>query len=294
MTISELSKRMDGILADIPDRNFDKFCLLEDIGRLTREQCLIHPETELSDGLCSRLISCAHKRASGYPLQYILGKWEFYGRPFKVGEGVLIPRPDTEVLVEEALKRLSDGSEHTIIDLCSGSGCIAVTLAKELEGRSRVYATELTGEAFAYLAENVRGNNACVKLIRGDVMNGALMENFRCPDDPEKYMSIDCIVSNPPYLTEREMDELQREVTFEPETALYGGTDGLKFYRVIARLWSEVLCPRGLMIFETGNGQSGDVAAILSDCGFEDIFTAPDATGEIRVVGGYKISPNCR
>ena len=288
MTISQLSKRMDSILAEIPDKSFDKYCILEDMGRITREQCLIHPDTEISDSLSMRIISAANRRASGYPLQYILGKWEFYGRSFKVGEGVLIPRPDTEVLVDEALKRLSDGKKHTVIDLCSGSGCIAVTLAKELEGRAKVYAAELSGEAFAYLAENVKLNNADVRLIRGDVMDEALTENFRDFHDRGKYIKIDCIVSNPPYLTDEEMDSLQREVSFEPETALYGGTDGLRFYGAIAKLWSELLIPGGLMIFEIGNGQEQAVSQILSDCGFDDIFTAKDAAGTIRVVGGRK------
>ena len=122
-------------------------------------------------------------------------------------------------------------------------------------------------------------------MLKGDIMNGALLENFKTSDG--EYMDIGCIVSNPPYLTDREMDELQKEVTFEPETALYGGNDGLKFYRVIACLWKELLKKGGLMIFEIGTEQAEDVRNILSDSGFGGIFTAPDATGGIRVIGGY-------
>ncbi|MCI7767424.1 MAG: peptide chain release factor N(5)-glutamine methyltransferase [Oscillospiraceae bacterium] len=284
MTIQELNNRLDSILKEVPDKEFDKICLLEDLCGVTREMLATHPEKELTEAAANSAVKGARRRAAGYPLQYILGKWEFYGRDFKVGEGVLIPRPDTETLIDEILSRLEKSDPHGILDLCSGSGCIAVTLAKELSG-SRVYAVELSSEAFPYLVENVRANGADVKLLKGDVMNGALLENFR--DTEGEYLPIDCIVSNPPYLTDKEMDELQKEVTFEPEMALYGGSDGLKFYRVIACLWKELLKKDGLMIFETGTEQADEVKKILAESGFTDTFTANDATGGVRVVGGY-------
>lgn len=284
MTIQEMNNRLDSILKEVPDKDFDKMCLMEDLCGVTREISAVHPEKELTEALANAAVKGARRRAAGYPLQYILGKWEFYGRTFKVGEGVLIPRPDTETLIDEILTRLEKNTSHGIIDLCSGSGCIAVTLAKELTG-SAVYAVELSSEAFPYLVENVRANGAEVKLLKGDVMNGALLENFRTSEG--EYLDIDCIVSNPPYLTDKEMEELQKEVTFEPEMALYGGNDGLKFYRVIACLWKDLLKKDGLMIFETGTEQAEDVKKILSDSGFSDIFTANDATGGVRVVGGY-------
>lgn len=284
MTINELSARLDSILTDVPDKEFDKMCLMEDLCGVTREQMHTHPDKKLTEAAVNAAVKGARRRAAGYPLQYILGKWEFYGRSFKVGEGVLIPRPDTEALIDETIARLDKNKPVGILDLCSGSGCIAVTLAKELP-ESSVYAVELSAEAFPYLAENVRASGTDVKLLKGDVMNGALLENFRISDD--EYLDIDCIVSNPPYLTDREMEELQKEVTFEPETALYGGTDGLKFYRVITCLWKELLKKDGLMIFEIGTEQAEDVKKILSDNGFTDIFTATDATGGIRVAGGY-------
>ena len=290
MTIQELNNRLDSILKDVPDKEFDKICLMEDLCGITREMLAVHPEKELSDAATNSAVKGARRRAAGYHLQYILGSWEFYGRRFKVGEGVLIPRPDTETLIDETISRLGRDFGSGILDLCSGSGCIAVTLAKELE-KSSVYAVELSSEAFPYLAENVRANGADVKLLKGDVMNGSLLENFRISGnykgDEGEYLEIGCIVSNPPYLTDKEMDELQKEVTFEPEMALYGGSDGLKFYRVIACLWKELLKKDGLMIFETGTEQAEDVIKILSDSGFTDIFTANDATGGVRVVGGY-------
>lgn len=284
MTIFQLSERLDSILCDIPDREFDKMCIMEDLCGVTREMLAVHSDKELSEAAVNSAVKGARRRAAGYPLQYILGSWEFYGRPFKVGEGVLIPRPDTETLIDEIIARLGRETNAGIIDLCSGSGCIAVTLAKELP-ESRVYAVELSAEAFPYLVENVRMNSADVKLLKGDIMNGALMENFRTEDG--EYLTVDCIVSNPPYLTDKEMDELQKEVTFEPEMALYGGNDGLKYYRVITCLWKELLKKGGMMIFETGTEQAVAVSQILTDSGFTDIFTANDATGGVRVVGGF-------
>lgn len=289
MTIRELCTRIDSILSDTPDGEFDGMCILEDIGGISRERAAIHSDDCIADGVCGKILDAARRRAAGYPLQYILGKWEFYGLPFYVGEGVLIPRPDTETLVDETLKRLSamDGLIN-VIDLCSGSGCIAVSLAKNLGDKGQVFAVELSGEAFPYLVKNVRENNVNVRMLRGDVMNGGLMENFRDDDNEGEYLKIDCIVSNPPYLTDDEMDSLQKEVTFEPQSALYGGNDGLKFYRVISCLWKELLRDNGLLIFEIGTEQEDDVRQILSDNGFKDIFTAADATGGVRVIGGYK------
>lgn len=292
MTVGELCKNINNILSETPDSEFDGMCILEDIGKITRETAAVHPEQTVSDSIAERVLAAARRRSVGYPLQYILGEWEFYGLKFKVGEGVLIPRPDTEALVDETIKRLGamelSGEKTNIIDLCSGSGCIAVALAKKLEN-SQLYAVELSGDAFPYLSENVRRNGADnVRLIRGDVMNGGIMENFRSRDNTDEYMDIACIVSNPPYLTDEEMSALQKEVTFEPENALYGGSDGLKFYRVIACLWKDVLRSGGLMIFEIGTEQEAAVRDILTENGFENIFTAPDATGSTRVVGGYK------
>lgn len=293
MTINELCKNVNNILSETPDGKFDGMCILEDIGKISPEMAAVYPEETVAENVAERVLAAARRRSVGYPLQYILGEWEFYGLRFRVGEGVLIPRPDTEALVDETLKRLGadefSGEKLSIIDLCSGSGCIAVSLAKNLE-KAQVFAVELSGDAFPYLSENIRRNGADnVRLIRGDVMNGGILENFRDPEDSDNYVKIDCIVSNPPYLTDEEMSNLQKEVTFEPENALYGGNDGLKFYRVIACLWAEALRQGGLMIFEIGTAQETAVKEILEENGFEKIFTAADATGMTRVIGGYKV-----
>ncbi len=294
MTVRELNENVDKILRDIPDRDFDKACILEDFGHITREALALHPEEEISPDRCQKVLGAANTRALGYPLQYILGEWEFYGLKFRVGEGVLIPRSDTEALVDVSLVQLRKMHKKLtrrlhVIDLCSGSGCVAVSIAKKMGEAAQLYAVELSGEAFPYLSENVRNNNVNVRLFRGDVMDGRMLDNFRDPIDDERFIPIDCIVANPPYLTDDDMSNLQRELTFEPETALYGGADGLKFYRVIACMWNYLLTPGGLMIFEVGDDEAAIVSRILEENGFGDVFTEKDGAGVVRVVGGKKM-----
>ncbi|MGN1089695.1 MAG: peptide chain release factor N(5)-glutamine methyltransferase [Huintestinicola sp.] len=285
MTVIELKNKVNSILAEIPDGTFDGMCILEDFGNISDTDIALHPERDVPESICSKVIRAAQRRECGYPLQYILGEWEFYGRRFKVGEGVLIPRPDTEALADAMIEKIKAAKKDKprILDLCSGSGCLAVTAAKEIQG-AEVYAVELSSEAFPYLIENIRINDADVKVIKGDVFDGRLLDNFR--DNEGEANPFDCIISNPPYLTDKEMEELQKEVTFEPQSALYGGTDGLKFYRVIACLWKEVLSEKGLLIFEIGDRMEDAVSQILAENGFSDIFYAKDGSGLIRVVGG--------
>ena len=160
------------------------------------------------------------RRIKGEPLQYILGEWEFYSLPFIVGEGVLIPRPETELLVDLALKYAT--KESKIIDLCSGSGAIAIAIAKNT-GAS-LFALEKYEKALNYLEKNIALNKANVKVIKEDLFNFEPSEKF------------DIIISNPPYIKKADLASLQKEVRFEPMTALDGGEDGLIFYRHIAKL----------------------------------------------------------
>lgn len=207
-----------------------------------------------------------------------------------MGVGVLIPRPDTEVLIEKVLEHFAaeENASPEICDLCSGSGCIAVTLKKELP-KSTVHAVELSSEAMPYLIKNIGRHNSDVKIIKGDVTDGRLLENFSDPDDVGEFRKIDCIVSNPPYITDREMTELSREVRREPEIALRGGTDGLKFYRVISCLWREILKDGGLIAFETGFEQGAAVSEILKKNGYGNVCVHKDYAGRDRVVTGIKI-----
>lgn len=288
MTAKALSDRINEMMEDIPDGGFDSMCILEDMAEVTREILMLRPEKEISAESCARAVKAAEKRLEGYPLQYILGTWDFFGRRFKVGEGVLIPRSDTEVLAEMAIGQLKAHkiTSPRIIDLCSGSGCLAVTLAEELDA-SMAAAVELSGDAMPYLSANIRALSPRVKLIRGDVCDGRIMDNFR--DEDGEFIEVDLIVSNPPYLTDAEMSELQEEVKHEPEMALYGGNDGLKFYRIITCLWKELIKTGGWLMFEVGDAQAEDVIGMLEENGFGDIITAKDGSGITRAVGGRKL-----
>lgn len=219
-----------------------------------------------------RLESTLKKRADGYPLQYIIGEWEFYGYRFKVGEGVLIPRADTETLIE-AVNSLRLKSP-VITDLCSGSGCIAVTLEKEISG-SEVYAIEYSDKAFSYLKKNIEINNSKVHSVLGDIFDEKVILEMPLSD---------IIVSNPPYLTEKDMNNLQKEVSFEPEMALRGGSDGLDFYKKIVSLWKKKLKNNGYIVFEIGINQEEAVSKIFKENGFSDIKYVKDLSGIIRVV----------
>lgn len=260
--------------AGIENYIFEANCLLQHFLNLSYTQLITYSakETENFD----LIIAAADKRITGYPLQYILGEWEFFGLPFKVGEGVLIPRQDTETLIESVLENTRKFKKCRIADLCSGSGCIAISLQKNLNN-SNVFAVEYSEFALNYLKQNITLNSADITVIEGNVLDKSVYCQL-----PE----LDIIVSNPPYLTENDMSKLQKEVTFEPSMALAGGYDGLYFYREITNLWKHKLSDGGMIFYEIGINQQDDVAAILYSNGFSDIKFYHDLNNIIRVVSG--------
>lgn len=238
---------------------------------------LILRNDEISDVESEEALAMARRRADGEPIQYVLGSWSFMGREYKVGEGVLIPRDDTEVVVGEAL-RLSKGFDHpVIVDLCSGSGIIAVTLAKELDSAA-VYAVEKSEKAFSYLTDNIALNQANVEAIRADLRD--------CMDDFADG-SLDMIVSNPPYIRSDEIAGLQSEVQYEPRLALDGGESGYDFYEMIISLWSRKLREGGVIAFEIGEGQFDRIAGLLTAAGYTDVKGTPDIQGITRAVTAH-------
>ena len=262
----------------IESADFDTLCIFQDV--LGEKTPMFAPEKEV-DAVHEEIIrDLAEKRSEGEPLQYLLGEWEFYGYNFKVGEGVLIPRPDTETLIEQVLEicRSQHMSKPKIADLCSGSGCIAVTLKKEMP-LAEVYAVELSDKALGYLRENVRMNDADVTVIQGDVLSSRLCESLK---------DFDIIVSNPPYLTQEDMDTLQTEVTHEPALALFGGSDGLDFYRKMTALWRDSLKTGGWLCYEYGYGQHDDVKKILIENRFENITLCRDLGNIFRTAAAQK------
>ena len=237
---------------------------------------IVFGEKKLNETDVNRAKTGAKLRAAGYPLQYILGEWEFFGRKFYVGEGVLVPRQDTEILVEVCLEYLKTHECESVADLCSGSGCIAVTLAKEADIK-QVVAIEKSQKATEYLNRNIKHNRANVSVVCDDVLS------------PTKLLhELDLLVSNPPYLTQMDMELLQKEVRFEPKIALYGGEDGSAFYYGIVQNYKECINKGGMIAFEIGQGQHNIVKNILSENGFKDICLYKDLCGIIRVVTGIK------
>ena len=257
MTISELEKLGSQKLRASGKENsdFDARCLLEFVLNLNPTQYLLNRSEEVDSVCAEKFLSLVERRSNGEPLQYILGKWEFMGLPFYVGEGVLIPRPETEMLVEYALDFLKDKKNPVVIDLCSGSGCIAISVAKHLPN-AKVYAVEKSDLAFPYLKKNIWLNCVFnVSAVHGDIFDSTLLLDIK-PD---------LILSNPPYIRSPEIASLQSEVRNEPSMALDGGEDGLIFYREIANGWLDRLGTGGAIAVECAEDQTEDIIRMFSE-----------------------------
>ena len=250
--------------------------MLEEGLSLSKAQRLSHPEQEIGPENIAQIQQWISRREQGEPLQYLLGWWEFYGRRFSVGPGVLIPRADTEILVEQALKELEHVPAPRIADLCAGSGCVGLTIACE-RPTAQVSLLELSPDAFDYCARNVKALAPGCRLIRADVLRTTA-----------GLTSLDAVLSNPPYIPSGDLPGLQKEVQKEPRLALDGAEDGLRFYREIPVLWKEALAPGGLIAFEIGFDQATAVVSFLERAGFCHIRTVKDYGGNDRVVLGRK------
>lgn len=261
--------------ANIPDAAFDVRCMIEQVTGCRYERLLL---TGISAESGEAIRNMAQRRASGEPLQYILGEWEFFGMRLFVGEGVLIPRPDTEVLVETVLDWCKGKQDLRILDLCTGSGCIALALQKHLPD-AEVHALDFSEAALSYAKRNTDYHKLPVIFHQGDVLNRQTAAKFR---------DFDVIVSNPPYLTAQEMTQLQTEIRFEPASALEAGEDGLIFYRTITQLWTNALKTDGLLAYEIGEQQGEAVSGIMALHHFSDIRTIQDYAHHDRVVTGTK------
>lgn len=240
---------------------------------LDRVGLYVNFDKPLSEAELALFRGMVARRARREPLQYILGTQEFMGLEFDVTPAVLIPRPDTAALVEEAVKR---GAEvRRVLDIGVGSGCIAVSLARLLPG-AEVLGVERSPEALAVAWRNAEKNGVTVTLFEGSLFDPFPEERF------------DLIVSNPPYIPTGDLETLQPEVRdFEPRGALDGGVDGLDFYRLIIPAAPDYLSPSGWLLFEAGIGQAEEILALFAQAGrFGELFTAKDAAGIDRVVGG--------
>lgn len=260
--------------AGIEDYVFESKQIIRYITGYTNAQILTKYTQPLNEFQQNNLTAIIKQRLIRYPLQYILRRWYFFGREFFVGPGVLIPRSDTETLIDVCLETVCKKQAPRVLDLCAGTGCIGITIKGEYDAAD-VTLVEKYDEAIGYTTKNAAHNNAAVKIVQGDILKTEGAEG--------KY---DLIVSNPPYINDEDMKNLQPEVTFEPATALAGGDDGLDFYRHIVKEYKVYLAKDGVMAFEVGINQADAVAQIMTENGFENVQTRKDY-GEIdRVVFG--------
>lgn len=252
MTVSELLKNGERILSEAGTDNSanEARWILENDLNMRGGDVYLNAGKDVPGEKASLYIEKIRKRASGVPVQYLLGVWDFFSREFFVGEGVLIPRPETEQLAEYALGCIRDTVHPVVIDLCAGSGCIGLTIAAERPD-SRVYLVEKYDGAFAYLEKNIN-KLACsnATAVKADVLEPL-------PDLPKA----DLVVSNPPYIRSGEIPFLQKEVLAEPREALDGGTDGLEFYRAIAGYLPDIC--KGKAVFECGEDQARELSRIF-------------------------------
>ncbi|MGM9521325.1 MAG: peptide chain release factor N(5)-glutamine methyltransferase [Oscillospiraceae bacterium] len=222
------------------------------------------------------------RRCAGEPVAYVLGEWEFMGLPFKVDEGVLIPRADTEVMAELAIKLLQarGGSGVRVLDLCCGTGCIGISIAANIVD-CRVVLVDNSMRALRTARANVLRNKTS--------RNTTCIEADAMENPPMLLGRFDLIVCNPPYIESAEIDTLDSSVKdYEPREALDGGEDGLDFYRAIIQKWTSILKENGCMMFECGEGQAETICGLMRAEGFKNVAAHRDTRGVLRVVAGIK------
>lgn len=278
MTVGEAYRKTKDILteAGFEAPAFEALCLVEKVFGFNRLALITKgEETVASEEKLAVLAELTEKRLNHEPLQYLLGKWSFMGIDLLVGEGVLVPRDDTEVVTSLCIDYLSCKESPNVIDLCAGSG--AISLALEKYANCKVTAVELSDKAFSYLTQNIKLNNSAVNALNGNI--------FECHKDIADN-SLDLIVSNPPYIKTADIASLQKEVQHEPAMALDGGESGLDFYRRIVPLWKSKLKAGGALAFELGEGQYDEVSRILANNGFGGITESIDFGGIQRAIIG--------
>ena len=244
----------------------------------TRQELLRDSRLYVPQDVEERARALMRRHLAGEPLAYLIGEWSFCGMDLDVNESVLIPRTDTEVLAEQAIGFVKTLDEPRVLDLCAGSGCVGLAVAKFCPG-SHVVLGELMEDALRVCRQNIRrcGLTAQVMPWQVNALDGP----------PPRFGEFDCIVSNPPYIPDGDIAGLDVSVRdYEPMTALKGCDDGLDFYRAISDKWRTALHPGSRLYFEVGIGQADDVLRIMRAYGFGDIEVVPDTAGIPRVVYG--------
>lgn len=275
MNIEEILKKEINNLKqnNIENSTLKAKILLANILNVKKEYLLIHSEEEIKQEDKIKYENCIKELIKGKPLQYITNKQEFMGLDFYVDENVLIPQPDTEILVEKAIEIAETTQKNKILDMCTGSGCIAISLAKKINN-AQIIAVDISNNALNVANKNAINNNVenKIKFINSNMFNN-IEEKF------------DIIVSNPPYIETETINKLGIEVQNEPHLALDGGIDGLKFYKIIANNAFKYLNENGYLLLEIGYNQQNSVTQLLQDIGkYKNIETVKDLGGNYRVV----------
>ncbi len=263
--------------ANIPSYALEARLIVAHAAGKSSEKLLQDMRLYTNDEMGSKVQALLQRRLEGEPLAYLIGEWEFYGLPILINESVLIPRIDTEVLVETALGYLRDKKpDARVLDLCAGSGCIGCAIAKNLPG-SRVVLADISPDAVSLCRKNVLHNNLNPRVTCIDA------DAREIP--PMLVGSFDMIVCNPPYIPTADVDTLDITVKdYEPHLALDGGADGLDFYRIIIQNWKHILRSGGRFVFEVGIDQAEPVSHLLRMNGCKGIEVVPDTAGIPRVV----------
>lgn len=296
MTYSELYKEGLGLLseADIAEAALDSRLLLEFICGTDRSTLYAHPEMPVSENDCDKYLRLVKMRAKHVPLSHLTGSRDFMGLTFAVNEHVLIPRQDTEILVEEAMRFTDDGMR--VLDVCTGSGCIILSLMNYKNNLEAV-GIDISAEALEVARENARllaDRSSCgdaerenelkgsVKFYQGDLYEA--LGDKQADGTRGSAPKFDIIVSNPPYIRDDVIPTLMPEVRdFDPYIALSGGRDGLDFYRRIIEEAPNYLSREGRIFLEIGHDQADEVSKLLADAGFTDIRIVKDYAGLDRV-----------
>lgn len=244
----------------------------------SREQLQRDGGLYASPELERRVRDLVDRHLAGEPVAYLIGEWEFYGLPLDISRDVLIPRPDTEVLAEQAINYLRTQEECRVLDLCAGSGCVGLAIASQVP-QTRVVLGEWSDGALKICRQNIRRNGLSGRVV-------PMQADAR--EKPEKTLGdFQCIVCNPPYIPRADIDGLDVSVKdYEPHLALDGGEDGLDFYRDISEKWKDALNIGGRLYFEVGIGQADSVLRIMRAQGFGDIQVVKDLHEIPRVVFG--------
>lgn len=273
-------------MADVADAKIDAWLLLEMVCKIDRSFYYLHMEDEVAEEQLSEYEIALRKRAEHVPLQYIVGEAEFMGLKFKVNSNVLIPRQDTETLVEEALKHLGNVGKPEILDMCTGSGCILLSLLLERQDACG------TGVDVSPEALEVAKKNAGILKVEnraGFVESDLFSAPYFCEKGGKDSGKYDILISNPPYIATGEIETLMEEVRLhDPRKALDGMEDGLYFYRKITAEAGRYLKPGGWLLYEIGCTQGEAVSTMMKAAGFTGVQIVKDLPGLDRVVLGQK------